>query len=633
MAENPYPYDTNLVSEILKHKRRSRSIRSCFPCRHRKVRCDGQVPCSSCVKRNHAELCRVPTSSRTEIQEENRTVARPQQLGSGVNRETSYQPEESFNFPDPTTLISKLEKIEEQIASLKADLRATMSAATATVASPSISPGVADGELKANDVHSDLRSGLPGRHVVEDATGATIFLGSRSDTPLALGCREALGSGNMMLRNAMTDQFVPRAYPFISLWGPDATAKEVCETLPDDSDIIRYWQAYQSTAYPFYPVLVAIDKFGEGLFTFLNQRASAQENNGELLTPHSSWLALLFAVLACGIHFSEDPIEERDLRSKVFICSSFQCLRISDFFNHTDLDQIQAMALIGHCLRNNLDTNSAWILMGATIRLAQSIGLHESSPLMPPREQLQRSRLWWTLIWQDTFLSFTYDRPPSCSLTRNCPMPSGSSYSGLSFQECIFKLCHVILEQTATDANRAESTRAASTSNYKRQLEGIRDTAAQHLISKPHCKSLQDHLERLALGIHLGYAICRVIQLYIDSGIAGNATDTMIVECKREAMQVIQCFLELHRFSARVCRSWSFVHNAVSCGITLQNLNHVPVDVSLNSETLVQRLLTVLEKEARESEWCDTDLNVRHFGPYSRLLKAMKEIYGGHHRS
>jgi hypothetical protein len=114
-----------------------------------------------------------------------------------------------------------------------------MSAATATVASPSISPGVADGELKANDVHSDLRSGLPGRHVVEDATGATIFLGSRSDTPLALGCREALGSGNMMLRNAMTDQFVPRAYPFISLWGPDATAKEVCETLPDDSDIIR----------------------------------------------------------------------------------------------------------------------------------------------------------------------------------------------------------------------------------------------------------------------------------------------------------------------------------------------------------------------------------------------------------
>lgn len=37
---------------------------------------------------------------------------------------------------------------------------------------------------------------------------------------------------------------------------------------------------------------------------------------------------------------------------------------MSNFFNHTNLHQIQAMALIGHCMRNNLDTNSAWILMG-----------------------------------------------------------------------------------------------------------------------------------------------------------------------------------------------------------------------------------------------------------------------------
>lgn len=94
----------------------------------------------------------------------------------------------------------------------------------------------------------------------------------------------------------------------------------------------------------------------------------------------SSWLALLFAVLACGVQFSNDPIKERDLRCKVFsefnprppsgldlivsVCSSFQCLRASNFFNNTNMNQIQAKALIGNCLRNNLDTNSAWILMG-----------------------------------------------------------------------------------------------------------------------------------------------------------------------------------------------------------------------------------------------------------------------------
>ncbi|KAI9037325.1 Zn(II)2Cys6 transcription factor domain-containing protein [Aspergillus affinis] len=59
-----YPYDTNRVRELLKSHRKTRGFRSCFPCRHRKVRCDGLVPCSSCVKRGHRELCRLPTEER-----------------------------------------------------------------------------------------------------------------------------------------------------------------------------------------------------------------------------------------------------------------------------------------------------------------------------------------------------------------------------------------------------------------------------------------------------------------------------------------------------------------------------------------------------------------------------------------
>lgn len=63
---NPYPYDTSRISELLKRKRRTRGIKSCFPCRHRKVRCDGNTPCSSCVQRHHPELCCLPSSSNHE---------------------------------------------------------------------------------------------------------------------------------------------------------------------------------------------------------------------------------------------------------------------------------------------------------------------------------------------------------------------------------------------------------------------------------------------------------------------------------------------------------------------------------------------------------------------------------------
>ena len=52
------PYDQAAIVEALKTKRKPRTTKSCFPCRHRKVRCDGLVPCSNCVKRDHASLCR-----------------------------------------------------------------------------------------------------------------------------------------------------------------------------------------------------------------------------------------------------------------------------------------------------------------------------------------------------------------------------------------------------------------------------------------------------------------------------------------------------------------------------------------------------------------------------------------------
>ncbi|KJK63526.1 specific transcription factor domain protein [Aspergillus parasiticus SU-1] len=285
------------------------------------------------------------------------------------------------------------------------------------------------------------------------------------------------------------------------------------------------------------------------------------------------------------------------------------------------------MALIGHCLRNNLDTNSAWILMGATIRLAQSIGLHEASPSLPESEQFQRNKLWWTIVWQDTFLSFTYDRPPS-TITMSCPIPYRQQTEGLSFQESIFTICNILLNKARQETAGNLEDPQQSALKYKSQLEEVWDDAAPFLTDKARCTSVQDHLERLALGVHLGYGVCRLSRVYLSemephSPLYNGAA----MDCMNRAMQAIESFLDLHRFSASVCRSWAFVHNAVSCAITLKGLGAPLVEGQRNPEVLVQRLIAVLEKEEKDSEWCDADTNVRYFGPYSRALKALREIY------
>lgn len=59
----------------------------------------------------------------------------------------------------------------------------------------------------------------------------------------------------------------------------------------------------------------------------------------------------------------------------------------------------------------------------------------------------------------------------------------------------------------------------------------------------------------------------------------------------------------------------------------MHNLAYVTVDGLADSNILAHRLMTLLESEARASEWYDADTNVRYFGPYSRALKALKEIY------
>lgn len=223
MAELNYPYDTQLVSELLKDKRRTRSIRSCFPCRHRKVRCSGQVPCTNCVKRNHTELCRMPTTAPSQVHDVPATSRRP-------NREAGPQ-NQSSELLGSAAIIARLDRIEQQICSLQERLLPDTEAESFT-GSP--------GSFTAHPVPATTRRKSTGRQVIEDATGATIFLGSHSDFPSVLGCHEPEMEWENLVSDMMMERFVPRAYPFTNLWGSRATARDVCVTLPDDEDIIRY---------------------------------------------------------------------------------------------------------------------------------------------------------------------------------------------------------------------------------------------------------------------------------------------------------------------------------------------------------------------------------------------------------
>jgi hypothetical protein len=45
------------ADRVLNLKRKEREARACYPCRRRKVKCDGTQPCHTCQKRHHPEIC------------------------------------------------------------------------------------------------------------------------------------------------------------------------------------------------------------------------------------------------------------------------------------------------------------------------------------------------------------------------------------------------------------------------------------------------------------------------------------------------------------------------------------------------------------------------------------------------
>lgn len=184
-------------------------------------------------------------------------------------------------------------------------------------------------------------------------------------------------------------------------------------------------------------------------------------------------------------------------------------------------------------------------------------------------------------------------------------------------------LCHIVLER----ARKEEDIEPFTTiMDYKHRIESILDGdfAAPFLRNKARCRTPRQHLERLAFRIHLSYVLMRFLNLALDApGPVPNLdTDALKRECARRASDAIHAFLEVHQLSSMVCRSWAFVHNAVSCAFTLQSLGMF----SLDTELLITKFVDILESEESLSSWVDSDTNVRHYGPYSRALRALKEF-------
>ncbi|KAK5117204.1 hypothetical protein LTR85_008972 [Meristemomyces frigidus] len=619
MNTSPYPEQMNNippqsdVDEFLRKKRKAREHKACYPCRQRKVKCDLSRPCQTCRDRDHPELCSYHPPNKRHNADNGQPILKIEEGTAGPSFVTLGRGE--FEL-----LCSKLNGLENSIADLRRELSRNSTERTIHHNEREVSSGTpilggappigSEGRPR-RPTHTDVH----GIHTRNDA-GEIVHFGGGSIPAMLYALGQGQGQNQaekLQLQELMGKSVLPlfgldnesATYPFVDLWGlphgSSQRALELAKALPNDAQMLQLFRCYREMGFVIYPGITDPAQFEQELLSFLASRAAAGDsvdgvNEQSVYGREYRWIAMLFAVLGSGAQCSAMPRKERELTSQVYICCSFECLRITNFLSQPHLESIQALLIISHVMTNNMNAGTAWSMLGLTIRLAQGLGIHRSCPPNVPHEHvIPRSKVWWGVVWQDSLLSITYDRAGSTAGfdINTMPMPQHFGEIG-PYHSIMYRLSKVSL-----DIVRNRATVMSSREHYAQIVE-IRDAisnimrdSAEYLRDSRKCTSTRETLEHWALYLHTSYALSELFR----PSISPSTSDYEIFKgfkqsCIDNLINTVEAYLGLNNITSFARQSWAAMHRALSSALLLGILGeHMRND---RARRLISRFIAVM---------------------------------------
>ncbi|KAH8432500.1 Zn(II)2Cys6 transcription factor [Aspergillus melleus] len=529
------------IDRVLGLKRKQqREQKACYPCRQRKVKCDSTQPCKTCRRRGHPEICAY------DVEESNTRANHPAQ--GRFNSPPDLNTWASGDAVTPQSIMLSGPPTPRQSGS---QLQPPDQAASASLHRNSSMDGPENEYIYSGD--NSIVSIV--RNRTHDASGSIAH-----EVGSVLGLQNTYGS-----------------YPFMDPKTPEERWQELVRIIPQRTEVLKFFHFYRLSAYPFNPILVDIERFEIDLCTYLNAYASGEFRDSSQIS--DKWatdrsighISLLLATLAAGAHYSDLEHPQRTEICHDFARRSFQALRLANFLFRPSMDIIQTMLIVGNTLQNNGQSEAAWALLGTTVRLAQTLGLHteKSTARLPGYIQVKARKLWFTIVWQDSLLCLCYDRPPVVSIAGWTPDNSIFNRLDLSFTEIMHYVCRIALGITTSEVRDAqEVTRALEMLN---SLDAVFQRAQPHLRNRGDCRTLHHNLEHLALKMHLSLAGSVLSRPALKSSQVREEAwyDILRTRAKTSLIDASKAFLEFQALSIVPLRSWSMVHTVLSSTLLL----------------------------------------------------------------
>lgn len=235
------------VDAIIRTKRKAREPKACYPCHTRKVKCDRNLPCDGCVKRDHADLCsyerpskkRQVESAVPSYPEPTYATAPPTSADTSANLNVNpggiQGSTATVSIPRDQwdNVCSKLKEMEETVSALRTGLGQVEGRD-----SSSASAGKGNNATTNSDNISSEGEGI---HAANNLGDGTVHLGSRSVLAYILGKSgtsqetQALLEGGILPKLGLDNASM--TYPFVDLWSTETSTFDitaVCNALPDD---------------------------------------------------------------------------------------------------------------------------------------------------------------------------------------------------------------------------------------------------------------------------------------------------------------------------------------------------------------------------------------------------------------
>ncbi|KAK9235108.1 fungal-specific transcription factor domain-containing protein [Lipomyces kononenkoae] len=368
---------------IYRDGKRNRRPTSCEQCRIRKMKCNRELPCESCIKRGERSTCKYASNSNRNAK------FKKSNLGERLQRVESVVFELLQGELDKET--SKHKDIDP------------FSKSQPWPFNSAAAPAPAQTETTPDEAQKPILHRKKQRNHQIDSTHWLSVLNDIKEVREQLSQSDIFTPEENDMHNEPEEDLLLK-----STGSPDI--QDIIQSLPPRPICDRMLSNYFNSSFTL-PIVHSI-KFQIEYEKFWQDPARAP----------ALWIGLLFSMLsvvASALQVTEAVKQTSDqpiLSAKVFRVKTAQCLTIGNYTNSPSSYTLPALLL--HLLSKYIgkydSSFDSWFLMGTIIRLAMRMGYHRDPKYrsdISPFDGEMRRRLWHAVVQLDVLLSFQMGMP------------------------------------------------------------------------------------------------------------------------------------------------------------------------------------------------------------------------------